>query len=179
VLPPDVAVRGLCEAPSEFHARHSARTKTYVYTILNRDLRRPLERHYSWHLPQGLDVQSMRTASKFLVGTHDFAAFGLLTDGTPSTVRRILVASVESCQGGFLKFSIRGTGFLRYMVRSIVGTLALVGRNKMTPLEFKAILESRQRSRSGPVAPAQGLRLELVEYGPEIDALLKASVWRS
>ncbi len=99
------------------------------------------------------------------MGSHDFAAFGSPTDGTPSTVREILLAHwTDHKTEGTLSFEICGTGFLRYMVRSLVGTLARVGQGKMTPQEFSQILESRERSLSGPTAPAHGLCLESVEY---------------
>lgn len=176
VLPPDIAVRALRRAPDEFHARHSALTKTYGYSILNRSQRSPLERLYAWYLPQDLDVLSIKLAAGHLVGTHDFAAFGLPTDGTPSTVRQVLAADLERNHDDFLRFSIQGTGFLRYMVRSIVGTLVLVGRNKMNPTEFQAVLASCQRSGCGPAAPPHGLRLESVDYGPAITAMLRDSI---
>jgi tRNA pseudouridine38-40 synthase len=163
LLPPDVGVRALRTAPDEFHARHSARSKTYVYSILNRQMREPLQRLYSWHLPQELDFPSMKLAATSLLGSHDFAAFGRATDGTPSTIRRILYADMTE-ENGILHFVIKGTGFLRYMVRSIVGTLILVGINKITPDDFRDILGSRDRSRSGPTAPPHGLCLEYVEY---------------
>jgi tRNA pseudouridine38-40 synthase len=170
LLPPDVSVRALQTAPEGFHARHSARSKTYVYSILNQPLREPRQRLYSWHVPQELDFSSMKLAATHLVGAHDFAAFGQATDGTPSTVRQVLSAVLNKQENKFLRFAIRGTGFLRYMVRSIVGTLALVGKNKITPSEFNAILASCDRSRSGPTAPPHGLCLECVEYDQEIVA---------
>jgi tRNA pseudouridine38-40 synthase len=168
LLPPDVSVRSLRVASEGFHARHSARSKTYVYSILNRPFREPIQRLYSWHVPHHLDSSSMKHAANHLVGTHDFAAFGQATDGTPSTVRQMLSADTSTQEDGFLRITIRGTGFLRYMVRSIVGTLVLVGRNKITPDEFRAILASCDRSRSGPTAPPHGLCLEAVEYDEEI-----------
>jgi tRNA pseudouridine38-40 synthase len=168
LLPPNVGIRALETAAEVFHARHSARSKTYVYSILNRHLRQPLHRLYSWHVPQKLDVSSMQEAAAHLVGTHDFAAFGQATDGTPSTVREILSADFHDEQNGTLRFAIRGTGFLRYMVRSIVGTLVLVGKNKITSDEFKTILASCDRSRSGPTAPPHGLCLVSVDYDTEL-----------
>jgi hypothetical protein len=88
LLPPDITLRKLEPAPEDFHARHSAHSKTYVYKILNLPLRSPLNRLYSWHVQRELDLQSMSRAAEFLLGTHDFAAFGAPTEGTPSTVRR-------------------------------------------------------------------------------------------
>jgi tRNA pseudouridine38-40 synthase len=166
LLPKDIAVRSIAEAPEEFHARHSARSKTYEYRIANRPVRSPLTHLYSWHVPYELDLCLMREATRHLAGAHDFAAFGSPTDGTPSTVREILEAEWESDSSEeSLRFAIRGTGFLRYMVRSLVGTLVLVGKKKITPSDFLHVLQSCNRSQCGPTAPPQGLCLQLVEYG--------------
>jgi len=165
LLPEDIVVRSLEPAPGDFHARHSARYKTYVYQILNRPIRAPLERLYAWHVPYQLELQLMDRASSYLIGSHDFAAFGSPTDGTPSTVREILEARWEMKDSdGAIRFTIRGSGFLRYMVRAIVGTLVMVGKRKITPEEFKEILISRDRSMSGPTAPPHGLCLTQVDY---------------
>ncbi|MBI5251707.1 MAG: tRNA pseudouridine(38-40) synthase TruA [Desulfomonile tiedjei] len=165
LLPQDVMIRELAVAPDDFHARHSAFSKIYVYSIFNRPLRSPLNRFYWWHVPYTLDFDSMKEAASHLVGTHDFAAFGNPTDGTPSTVRRIIKADWCSDEDlGLLSFTICGTGFLRYMVRSIVGTLVLVGTGKIGPSDFLGVLESRNRSQSGPKAPPHGLCLHSVEY---------------
>lgn len=165
LLPEDITVRSLEHAAEDFHARHSARSKTYVYRILNLPLRSPLLRLYSWHVPFPLDCDLMQAAAAHLVGTHDFAAFGAATEGTPSTVREVLQAAWHRDEiGGLVLFTVCATGFLRYMVRSLVGTLVLVGRKKIKPEDFLEILESRERSRSGPTAPPQGLCLESVQY---------------
>lgn len=165
MLPQDITVRSLEPAAEDFHARHSARSKTYVYRILNLPLRSPLLRLYSWHVSYPLDFSSMEEATAYLAGSHDFAAFGSPTDGTPSTVREVLHARWDRDQvDSLLEFTICGTGFLRYMVRSLVGTLALVGSKKIKPDEFQEILESRDRSKSGPTAPPQGLCLKSVQY---------------
>ena len=165
LLPADIAVHGLRQAPEAFHARHSARAKTYRYHVLNRVLRSPLQRLYALHVPNAMDLEAMQKAAEYLEGTHDFAAFGAPTEGTPSTVREVLKAQWDaSPTEGVVNFSIHGTGFLRYMVRSLVGTLLLVGTGKISPQEFQAILQSRDRSRSGPTAPPQGLCLVSVDY---------------
>ncbi len=169
LLHKDVAVRHLGLAPDDFHARHSAHSKTYVYRILNRTVRSPLERLYSWHLPYQLDLYLMREAGEHLLGSHNFAAFGSPTDGTPSTVREILEARWDvGSRDGSLHFTIRGTGFLRYMVRSLVGTLVLVGKKKVSPSDFLRVMRSCDRSQSGPTAPPHGLCLESVDYGEVI-----------
>lgn len=168
LLPADIALADLQVAPDDFHARHSARSKTYCYRFLNRPLRSPFDRLYAWYIPHELDTEAMALAAGHLLGSHDFSAFGSPTDGTPSTVREILDARlIKDSKREFLHFAITGTGFLRYMVRSLVGTLVLVGKKKIAPSDFLAILESRDRSRSGPTAPAHGLCLMSVHYGYE------------
>lgn len=170
LLPSDIVIRGLYSASDAFHARHSARSKTYRYTVRNQILRSALSRLYAWHVPTALDVALMNQAASHLVGVHDFAAFGQPTDGTPSTVRHVLAAGWEpDGDEGHISFTIVATGYLRYMVRSIVGTLVLVGRGKRSPEEFGTILGSRDRSRSGPSAPPHGLRLVSVDYGESTD----------
>lgn len=165
LLPPDIAVRSIQPAADDFHARHSARTKTYVYKILSHPVPSPLKRLYWWHIPERLDVLMMAEAAEVLRGSHDFAAFGSPTDGTPSTVREILAAEWEAKpDDGTLAFTIQGTGFLRYMVRSLVGTLVMVGRGKMVPEQLHRVLKSRNRALAGPTAPAYGLCLVSVEY---------------
>jgi tRNA pseudouridine38-40 synthase len=165
LLPPDITITSLQPNDDDFHARFSAKSKTYMYTILNKPLRSPLGRLYSWHVPQPLDIKGLNDAADHLKGSHDFAAFGSPTDGTSSTVREIFEAAwSEGVPPGILQFTIRGTGFLRYMVRSLVGTLVLVGRAKISPDDFHGILISCDRSKSGPTAPARGLCLHSVDY---------------
>ena len=165
LLPPDIAVRSIQPVTDDFHARHSARTKTYVYQILSHPVPSPLKRLYWWHIPERLDVLKMAEAAEVLRGSHDFSAFGSPTDGTPSTVREILAAEWEAkLHDGTLAFTIQGTGFLRYMVRSLVGTLVMVGRGKMLPEQLHRVLKSRNRALAGPTAPAYGLCLVSVEY---------------
>jgi tRNA pseudouridine38-40 synthase len=116
-------------------------------------------------VPEPLDLPVMEQATVALVGIHDFAAFGLPTDGTPSTVREIVHASWRRDDSeGAIVLKICGTGFLRHMMRSLVGTLLLLGRGRMTPDEFIAVMNSLDRARAGPTAPAHGLCLESVTY---------------
>lgn len=165
LLSPDVSIHSLEPASDEFHARHSAVSKTYVYTILNRSVPSPLLRLYSWHIPLALDGSLMAEAAAHLLGTHDFATFGAPTDGTPSTVRQILATGIEGgTEEGTVLFTIQGTGFLRYMVRSLVGTLVDVGRKRLKPADFREVLRSRDRSMAGATAPPQGLCLQSVQY---------------
>ena len=165
MLPADIVLKKLESAGDDFHARHSARSKTYWYQIINQPVRSPLKRLYAWHVPHQLELELMNSAASYLIGSHNFAAFGSPTDGTPSTVREVLEARWEMMKSsGSIRFVIRGTGFLRYMVRSLVGTLVLVGKRKIMPEDFSEILKSCDRSLSGPTAPAHGLCLVHVDY---------------
>lgn len=164
LLPRDISVRRLDEAPEDFHARHSAKSKTYVYSIFNHPISSPLRRLYTWHVPITLDTSLMAAAASHLLGSHDFAAFGSPTDGTPSTVREMIEARIDMPAPSIVLFTITGTGFLRYMVRSIVGTLVEVGKGRMSPSDFLVVLTSLHRSLAGPTAPAHGLCLQSVHY---------------
>ncbi len=164
LLPPDISIRLLDAVPESFHARHSAKSKTYIYSIMNHLIKSPLNRLYTWHVPFNMDVSKMEEAARHLVGSHDFAAFGSPTDGTPSTVREMIEARIDVPAPGMMTFTVTGTGFLRYMVRSLVGTLVEVGKGRMTPSDFLAVMRSRDRSMAGPTAPARGLCLRSVQY---------------
>jgi len=164
LLPRDISICRLDEAPEVFHARHSAKTKTYVYSIFNHPLSSPLRRLYTWHVPVTMDASLMAEAARHLLGSHDFAAFGSPTDGTPSTVREMIETRIDIPAPAMLSFTITGTGFLRYMVRSLVGTLVEVGKGRMSPSVFLVVLRSGERSLAGPTAPPQGLCLKSVRY---------------
>ena len=153
------------EAPPEFHARKSARAKTYEYRILNRKTRSPLNHHYAWWLTPPLDLAGMATAAAALPGEHDFTAFRASGSDNLNPVRRVQAAGWREEPGGWLIFTITATGFLRGMVRSLVGTLAEVGRGKAPPLILAELLTSRARHLAGPTAPPQGLYLVEVFYG--------------
>ncbi len=162
VLPADVAVLEVAEAAPDFHPRYAARSRRYRYTIYNAPVRCPLARRYSLHVAEPLGLAAMQQAAQCLVGEHDFAAFGRPPQGE-TTVRRVLAAE----WGGelpWLTFDIEANAFLYHMVRSIVGTLLLVGRGEMSVEEFAAVLASCDRGRAGPTAPPHGLCLMEVRY---------------
>ena len=161
-LPTDVAVLDLERATPGFHPRYDAVSREYIYTIYNAPVRHPLNRRYALHIAEPLDVATMNSAAAALMGEHDFAAFGNPTVGEV-TVRRMLRAQVNA-ELPIIRVRLEASGFLYRMVRSIVGTLLAAGRGRMTPDEFRAVLESRDRSRAEAVAPPQGLCLTRVSY---------------
>jgi tRNA pseudouridine38-40 synthase len=164
MLPPDIAVLKATEAAPDFHARKSATAKTYIYRILNRPNRSPLHRHYAWWLSRPLDLAAMAQAAAALLGTHDFTVFRASGSDNQNPVREILAAAWREGEGGWLNFSITATGFLRGMVRSLVGTMVEVGRGKALPEKLAELLASGARHQAGPTAPPQGLYLAEVYY---------------
>jgi len=167
LLPKDIAVLEAREAEPAFHARKSARAKTYEYRILNRSTRSPLHRNYAWRLAPPLDLGAMAAAATVLPGEHDFTAFRASGSDNKNPVRRVLAAEWRPEPGGWLTFTITATGFLRGMVRSLVGTMAEVGRGKASPLILAELLAHPARHLAGPTAPPQGLYLVEVFYGAE------------
>jgi tRNA pseudouridine38-40 synthase len=166
VLPADVRVLGVEEAEAEFHARFSARAKTYEYRIVNAPLVSAFLHRYAWHVPQPLDMEAMRTAAGPLVGRHDFAGFQAAGSAVATTERTILDLDFED-GGGYdlpLVLRITGDGFLRHMVRNIVGTLVEVGVGRWDPWRLLAVLDSKDRVQAGPTAPPHGLFLTRVTY---------------
>jgi tRNA pseudouridine38-40 synthase len=168
-LPPDVRVLSAVDAPATFHARFDARSKTYRYRIWNGDVVSPFERRYVWHLAGALDVEAMARAARSLEGVHDFAAFQSAGGSRTKTERQIFALRIGECGLG-IDCEVTGDGFLRHMVRAIVGTLAEVGQGRRTPEWVADVLASRDRTRAGSTAPASGLFLVSVGY----DAIVAA-----
>ena len=164
LVPDDIVIQSVEEVGEDFHARKNSISKIYEYHILNRPLRSVFCREYTWHIPQRLDFDLMDKAAKSLIGEHDFAAFRSAGSSTRTTIRRVVRADWEKGRGGSLRFKIEASGFLKQMVRAIVGTLVEVGRGKVSPEEFQRILESKDRRKAGPTAPALGLFLKEVKY---------------
>jgi tRNA pseudouridine38-40 synthase len=165
-LPRQVRVLAVEEADPAFHARFSATGKVYEYRIINAPLVSPFLHRYVWHIAQPLDFDAMREGAAALVGRHDFAAFRGAGSPVTSTVRT--VRAIEWTAGGSydlpLVMRIEGDGFLRHMVRNIVGTLVEVGSGRCPASAIGGILDSRDRMRAGPTAPPEGLFLVRVVY---------------
>jgi len=164
LLPDNVVIKSCETVPEKFHARYDAKSKIYHYRILNQSVPIAIFRKYAWHIRKKLDLNAMQNALSCIVGTHDFKA--LEGSGSPrsNSIRCIIDAKLEKTDDGFLIFKIEGDGFLKFMVRNIVGTLVDVGLGKITPDDFKRILISQDRNLAGITAPAHGLFLMEVKY---------------
>jgi len=164
LLPSDIVIQKVEEVDEGFHARKQSKSKTYEYRILNRNIRSAFHRGYAWHIPQMLNIGEMRKATRSLMGEHDFSSFQSVGSPKRTAVRKVTRAEWKQSRDGFLRFEIEANGFLKQMVRAIVGTLIEVGRRKITSEEFQKILDSRDRKNAGPTAPAHGLFLKEVKY---------------
>jgi len=162
-LPEDIRVLSIDEVETDFHARFSARSKTYRYQLRHGTIADPFERAYVWHMPERLDVEAMKQAAATLVGTHDFAAFQSTGSETRGTVRTMTRSELGDT-GGRLAYEIMGDGFLRHMVRAIVGTLVEVGRGVRRVDGMAGLLENSTRAQAGATAPPRGLFLVCVDY---------------
>lgn len=162
-LPRDIVIKELEDVQERFHARYHALGKQYSYYVWNAVVPTALERHYSYHYPDQLDVERMDEACKKLVGTHDFIGFSALKKTKKSTVRTIDEIKIHK-EGNLLRFTFKGEGFLYKMIRIIMGTLLEIGTKKREPFYIDALFESGTRSDAGVTLPAQGLFLEEVYY---------------
>jgi len=160
----DIVIRRCEEVAASFHARYDVKSKTYVYKILNHPNPAAIGRQYTWHIRKELNLDAMRASSAHLIGSHDFKAFEGAGSPRAHTTRSVYKASLVEEQDGYLAFEIEADGFLRFMVRNMVGTLVDVGLGKISPAEFKRILESKDRDQAGATAPAHGLFLKNVNY---------------
>jgi tRNA pseudouridine38-40 synthase len=169
VLPPSIRVLEASEVPPEFHARKSARAKTYRYRMYRNPICPPFLARYVWHYPYPLDEDAMQRAAALASGEHDFTSFAAVDPERgrdaedASNVRRIFTSAWERA-GDELVYTVRGSGFLHHMVRNLVGTFVLVGKGTLRADDMTRILGARDRSTAGATAPANGLYLVSVEY---------------
>ncbi len=169
VLPAAIRVLAIEDVAPAFHARKSARAKTYRYRVYRGRICPPFLARYVHHHPFPLDEAAMSAAAGLVEGDHDFTSFAAVDpergreEDEPSN-RRTVFSSSWSRSGDELVYTIRGNGFLHHMVRNLVGTFLLVGKGSLKPADISRILESRDRSAAGPTAPAVGLYLVNVEY---------------
>ena len=167
LLPADIVVLHAEEVADAFHARFSALSKTYEYRILNRPEPSALERHFAWHLRKPLERPAMAACLAAITGRHDFSAFMAAGSSVTSTEREIYRAVLETPDQDHVIFRFEANGFLRHMVRNLVGTLVEVGKGKMDWAAFQRVLASGDRRLAGMTAPARGLYLISVRHtGP-------------
>jgi tRNA pseudouridine38-40 synthase len=169
VLPASVRVLEVEEAAPDFHARHSARAKTYRYRIYRAGICPPFLARYVWHYPFPLDEDAMIRAAGEVEGEHDFTSFAAVDperghEGFPVSNVRTIVSSNWERQRNELVYTVTGSGFLHHMVRNLVGTFILVGKGMLKAEDVSRILEARNRSAAGATAPASGLYLVDVNY---------------
>jgi tRNA pseudouridine38-40 synthase len=174
ILPPSIRVTDAAEVPPDFHARKSARAKTYRYRMYRGAICPPFLARYVWHFPFPLAEEVMSEAAAVIVGEHDFTSFAAADpekrdeDGAdegpaPTHVRKVF-ASIWQREGDELIYTVRGNGFLHHMVRNLVGTFILIGKGTLKRDGLHGILAARNRSLAGATAPASGLFLVEVEY---------------
>jgi len=162
-LPPDIAILDAIEASSDFRPIRDARAKHYRYTILTTNARSPLHRFHSWHVREPLAISAMQAAAARFVGRHDFAAFRASNCATKTSVRRIDSVDVSQ-DGDFIIIDVVGEGFLKNMVRVMVGTLVDIGKGRFAEEYVSWLLQDRDRKKAGVTAPACGLCLMKVYY---------------
>lgn len=162
-LPPDIRVVGVVDAAPGFHARHHARGKTYRYRMVTTPVLSPFDRWFVWHVPGARDVEAMRRAAVAFVGRHDFASFQSSGSAVRDTIRTLDRVDVRELTGE-IQVEVEGDGFLRHMVRAIVGTIDEVGQGLRPVESIGPMIEARNRAAGGPTAPACGLTLLSVRY---------------
>jgi tRNA pseudouridine38-40 synthase len=166
LLPDDILITDVLDVPAHFHARYSARGKVYEYRILNRPQPDPFLRFYSWHVPFRLNLDVMKECLSLLQGSHDFSSFRSSGSENTNPTREMILAELHASEDGILRFFFEADGFLRHMVRNMVGTIVEAGKGKWGVEEFRKILEFKDRRKAGLKSPPQGLYLVTVRYDP-------------
>jgi tRNA pseudouridine38-40 synthase len=171
MLPADVVIRSLSRAPDGFHPRYDALSRAYVYTLLNSPIRQPLYRRLTHHEPRPLDEVVMDRAIRMLLGEHDFGAFGR-APGAGSNTRRVLLNAAVWRSGNLVQVGLEANAFLFRMVRSLVGSLLMIGRGEQPPEWLVELLARRDRGAAAQVAPPTGLCLVAVRYPGDRESAL-------
>ena len=162
-LPQDIVVTEAVEVERDFDASSSAKSKLYRYTIFTGKKRNVLKTRNCWHRPATLDIAAMDTAAKMLIGNKDFKSFASAADKRKSSIRNVMQCEVTQ-EDKWVYIDIEADRFLYNMVRNIVGTLVEVGRGRWSPEKISQILEAKDRTAAGPIAPASGLCLMWIKY---------------
>jgi len=165
LLPADITVREVREVDLSFHARFDVKSKVYVYRICNRPVRPALERRYAWFIWVPLDLERIGGALDLFRGTHDFSSFCSTHTDSTDHIRTILDLGLMKDADDMIHISMEANGFLRYMVRNIVGALVDIGRGRCSREDVVGILAANDRRKAGMTAPPQGLFLKEVRYG--------------
>lgn len=163
LLPKDIIVRYTDEVSSDFHSRFNAKSKAYMYLILNDKISSPFFRDFSWQIYKKLNLDGMKQAANYLLGTHDFASFMNVGTSVESTVREIYNLEIKNIPP-FIIIEIEANGFLRHMARNIVGLLVEIGKGERFPNEVPSIIEGTNRALAAITAPAHGLFLKAIKY---------------
>jgi tRNA pseudouridine38-40 synthase len=163
LLPDDIVILKAEEVPLDFHARYNCKGKRYIYTIINAKQRIAIGRQYSYLYKRELNVELMRKAAGYFIGTHDFEAFRSIGSNVKTSVRTVSELKIDQ-EGNFIRIIISADGFLYNMVRIITGTLIDVGVGRIKPEDIKDIIESKNRKRAGKCVPGKGLCLDEVFY---------------
>jgi len=164
LLPKDIVVKSLEEVAAEFHAQHDAKGKVYVYRICNKRLRPAMGHSYFWFIHYHLDLDLMEKAAQYLIGRHDFSCFCATGSHVKDRIRTITGIKIKKISEGIIEITLEAHGFLKYMVRNIVGTLVEVASGRRPPEQMKNIIDSHDRNTAGITAPARGLYLKEVRY---------------
>ena len=162
-LPPEIAVAEAVEVPQGFDLIGQVKSKLYRYTIFTGQLRPVLQIRHCWHLPAKLDIDAMAQAAAMLVGKKDFKSFAAAADRRQTSVRTVFRCDIDR-NDDWVYIDVEGDSFLYNMVRNIVGTLVEVGSGRLEPEKIKEILEAKDRTAAGPIAPAGGLCLMHIKY---------------
>ena len=163
-LPKDIVVKSAEEVDKDFHSRYSAKGKKYMYVVNNSETRSALDFYREYYLPYKVDYKKIKKAAEYFEGTHDFRGFMASGSSVKDTVRTISKIHIKKRDDGRIIFNFVGDGFLYNMVRILVGTLLDVGIGKINPEDVKDIILSKNRTKAGKTAPAQGLYLVEVYY---------------
>ncbi|HUU40377.1 MAG TPA: tRNA pseudouridine(38-40) synthase TruA [Desulfatiglandales bacterium] len=164
LLPDSIIIKHAEYVPIDFHSRYDAKAKVYEYKIYNENTRSPFLRHYTWHIPRLLDMQAMEKCLDIVQGTHDFSSFCSAGNGNINTVRNMIKAKLKIQNDNILSFFFEANGFLRHMVRNIMGTIVKAGLREISIDRFVEILELKDRREAGEKAPPGGLYLVNVSY---------------
>jgi tRNA pseudouridine38-40 synthase len=164
LLDDDISILKAEYVPEEFHSRYSVKSKIYEYRVWNKKEKNVFLRHYTWHVREVCNIGNMRQCLALLVGKHDFSSFKSSGSDNKDPVREMFRADLSSHEEGMIAFVFEADGFLRHMVRNIVGTVMDVGKGRMSINEFREMFYSLDRKRAGFKAPPQGLFLTMVNY---------------